>query len=95
MTILWIILKNKVIILIHTFFIFFLVFFNFLHNLQRYGIALVKNVPKRKGSVGKVASRISELRNNMYGAIFDVVSTPNANNLAYTSHQIGFHADLM
>lgn len=41
-----------------------------------------------------VARRIGFLRETNFGTTFEVISKPNPNNLAYTSHALPLHTDL-
>ena len=65
-----------------------------LERLYCYGLCVVKNVPKQSGEVLNVAQRISYLRETAYGRIFDVISIPNAENIAYTNLHLKLHMDL-
>lgn len=66
-----------------------------LQILNQDGVSIVKNVPLESGSVEKVANYISFIKETVYGRIFDVVSMPNATNIAYTSLELKPHMDLM
>lgn len=73
-------------------------FWNALQALNRDGIVLLDDVPAQgpagQPGVAAVAERIAYLRETSYGRVFDVVSVPNAENLAYTSLGLEMHADL-
>lgn len=66
-----------------------------LKNLASYGLIIVKNVPESDASVQKVGERIGPLMNTFYGLTWDVVSKPDAENVAYTSEFLPLHQDLM
>jgi gamma-butyrobetaine dioxygenase len=66
-----------------------------LRLLNDYGFAIVRNVPTEPGMVLKVAERISFLRNSNFGVLFDVVSMPDPNSLAYTAVKLNAHTDLV
>jgi hypothetical protein len=66
-----------------------------LDTLQKYGLALVRNVPTLDKHVEQVALRIGPIRETFYGRSWDVKSVPDAKNIAYTSLFLGLHMDLM
>ena len=68
--------------------------YTWLDQLNMYGLSLVKNVPTKLGSIRNIVERICYIRSTMYGDIFDVVSVPNAMNIAYTSVKLDIHQDL-
>ena len=67
---------------------------NWLEKLYDFGLCVVKNVPKKEGEVIRVAERISYIRETSYGRLFDVISLPNAINIAYTNLHLKLHMDL-
>ena len=64
-----------------------------LRDLARYGFALLHQVPVEKGQVAAVGDRLGHVRVTNYGRLFDVVSLPNPNNLAFTAVGLGVHTD--
>jgi len=64
-------------------------------QLQSHGLLFVTNVPEDVESVARLANRIGPLKNTFYGETWDVRSTPQAINVAYTAQNLGFHMDLM
>lgn len=66
-----------------------------MRNLSRLGLIFVKNVPKSREMVEKIATRMGPLRNSFYGSTWDVKTVPEAKNVAYTNQFLGFHMDLM
>ena len=64
-----------------------------LRDLERYGFALLHQVPVEKGQVAAVGDRLGHVRVTNYGRLFDVVSLPNPNNLAFTAVGLGVHTD--
>ncbi len=62
-------------------------------DLTRSGIALVSNLECKEGSVLQFARRIGFVRNTNYGDLFDVISMPEPNNLAYSSLGLPLHTD--
>ena len=68
---------------------------NVLHHLWRTGLVFISDVPKEHSSVQELAERIGPLYNSFYGLTWDVRSSPNAKNVAYTNRHLGFHMDLL
>jgi gamma-butyrobetaine dioxygenase len=64
-----------------------------LQALALYGFALLRRVPMEPGQVAVVGDRLGHVRVTNYGRIFDVVSRPDPNNLAYTGLALGVHTD--
>ena len=62
-----------------------------LGHLLYYGLFFISSVPTESGSVSAIAERIGPLRNSIYGLTWDVKSVPSAENIAYTSGNLGFH----
>lgn len=63
--------------------------------LHSVGVVIIKNVPRVKTSVKKVAEKIAYLRNTMYGETWDVIAVPDPINVAYTNIPLELHQDLM
>lgn len=66
-----------------------------LKDLALYGLIVVKNVPESDTSVQNVGERIGPLMDTFYGRTWDVVSKPDAENVAYTSEFLPLHQDLL
>ena len=66
-----------------------------MRNLQRTGLIFVKDIPDSREEVEKIATRMGPLRNTFYGMTWDVRTVPEAKNVAYTNHFLGYHMDLM
>ncbi|KAJ5085134.1 hypothetical protein N7532_009905 [Penicillium argentinense] len=66
-----------------------------MRNLQRLGLIFVKDIPKSRDLVKKIAERMGPLRNSFYGETWDVRTVPEAKNVAYTNQFLGFHMDLL
>lgn len=66
-----------------------------MRNLQRTGLIFVKDIPKSRELVKKIAERMGPLRNSFYGETWDVRTVPQAKNVAYTNQHLGFHMDLL
>ncbi|WP_448954292.1 TauD/TfdA family dioxygenase [Labrys neptuniae] len=66
--------------------------FDFLVTTQSLGLCLVDGLAPGQGL--EVAQRIGFLRETNFGKVFDVVSKPDPNNLAYTAQALALHTDL-
>ena len=64
-------------------------------KIATHGYCIVRNCPTAKDSVQKVASCITPVIPSFYGNTFDVVSTENAINVAYTNVELPLHMDLV
>jgi gamma-butyrobetaine dioxygenase len=65
----------------------------FLQALADHGFAVLHQVPLEPGQVAAVGDRLGHVRVTNYGRLFDVVSIPYPNNLAYTAVALGVHTD--
>ena len=61
---------------------------------RRTGLSIVTALADTVEAGMDVARRIGFLRETNFGIEFDVVSKPDPNNLAYTSHRLPLHTDL-
>ena len=68
---------------------------DWLRQLERFGISFVRGAPTTPGTVVGLAERIAFLRNSNFGLLWDVVSKPDPDSLAYTAHALGPHIDLV
>ena len=68
-------------------------FSNLLSDFQELGFVIVKNTSTEEGTVIKFAEMFGPVRTTNFGKHFDVVSKPEANDLAYTSLGIKAHTD--
>jgi gamma-butyrobetaine dioxygenase len=66
----------------------------FLEDVAVHGLALVEGLPDREDAGLEIGNLIGPRRNSNFGAIFDVISKPDANNLAYTAVHLHLHTDL-
>lgn len=64
-------------------------------DLCQWGLVIVKSVPESKEAVEDIASKIGDLQSTFYGKTWDVISKPNAENVAYTNEFLCLHQDLM
>jgi gamma-butyrobetaine dioxygenase len=65
-----------------------------LRETVRRGLSIVENVEGGAAGGTAVAERAGFLRRTNFGTTFEVVSKPDPNNLAYTSHALPLHTDL-
>lgn len=64
-------------------------------NLHKWGLVVIRGVPQTESAVEQVASRLGHLQATFYGPTWDVVSKPQAENVAYTNEFLCLHQDLM
>lgn len=64
-------------------------------NLHFWGLVVIRGVPQTEDAVEQVASRLGHLQATFYGPTWDVVSKPQAENVAYTNEFLCLHQDLM
>ncbi|KAJ8118393.1 hypothetical protein OPT61_g599 [Boeremia exigua] len=69
--------------------------YNLMKQLQTYGLAFVTNIPGKETSLATIATRMGPIKDTLYGQTWDVRTVPAAINAAYTSHDLGFHTDLL
>ncbi|CAK7213787.1 hypothetical protein SBRCBS47491_001924 [Sporothrix bragantina] len=70
-------------------------FYRGLLDLYQLGILIVDDVPDSENAVRKIANQIGNIQTTFYGELFDVVSKPNAENVAYTNVFLCLHQDLL
>ncbi len=61
--------------------------------VRDYGFVLLDDVPRRPGQVLDVIRHFGYVRETNYGALFEVRTRVDANNLAYTNRGLGCHLD--
>ncbi|KAM0270610.1 hypothetical protein ACHAQH_009394 [Verticillium albo-atrum] len=64
-------------------------------ELAESGLVFITGVPKKHDSVKRVALQFGGLKETFYGNTWDVVSKPQAENVAYTSEYLGLHSDML
>ncbi len=64
-----------------------------LESFLTFGFVIFEGVPTQPGTVLKVGSMFGFTRETNFGALFNVRSTPNATDLAYTSVPLDPHTD--
>ncbi|SCU88907.1 LADA_0E12706g1_1 [Lachancea dasiensis] len=70
---------------------------NTLENMRKFGISFIAEFPKEEQEtlLKNVAERIGPIRATFYGEVFDVMNKPDAENIAYTAHNLPLHQDLL
>jgi len=66
---------------------------DWLAGVDRFGFAILHQVPIRPGEVTRVVDLFGYVRETNYGRLFDVRSVVNPNNLAFTGLPLGVHTD--
>ncbi|KAL2886250.1 Gamma-butyrobetaine dioxygenase [Ceratocystis lukuohia] len=64
-------------------------------DLEALGLVFLTDVPRDKESVARIGLRINTLQETFYGRTWDVVSKPQAENVAYTAGFLGLHQDML
>ncbi|KAL8376470.1 hypothetical protein RB595_007525 [Gaeumannomyces hyphopodioides] len=64
-------------------------------ELARLGLVFIRGVPESEAAVEEIARPIGHLQTTFYGKTWDVVSKPQAENVAYTNVFLGLHQDLL
>src|SRR6202040_2336145 len=67
--------------------------FSWLESFLTLGFVIFEGVPTTPGTVLRVASKFGFTRETNFGALFDVRSTPEASDLAYTAVPLDPHTD--
>lgn len=67
---------------------------HFLKDTKQTGLAIVDGLPNDVEAGTEIAKRIGFLRETNFGVTFEVMTKPDPNNLAYTSHALPLHSDL-
>ena len=67
----------------------------YLGQLVEFGVSFVRHAPTVDGTVAALAERIAFIRNSNFGPVWDVISKPDPDSLAYTSHTLTPHTDLV
>lgn len=70
-------------------------FYRGLRDLHELGILIVDGVPDSEVAVKEIANQIGNIQNTFYGELFDVVSKPQAENVAYSNVFLCLHQDLL
>ena len=67
--------------------------FDWVSHFLRWGFIIFSGVPTEPGAILRVAMRFGFTRTTNFGELFNVRSTPDANDLAYTSIALDPHTD--
>ncbi|KAI1421264.1 Clavaminate synthase-like protein [Xylaria sp. FL1777] len=62
---------------------------------NNYGLIFLRDIPSDENAVKEIAFKFGLIQDTFYGRTWDVVSKPNAENVAYTSSYLGLHQDLL
>ncbi|WP_368412674.1 TauD/TfdA family dioxygenase [Dongia sp.] len=65
----------------------------FLDAYHAHGFGLIRHSPAVPETVLAIGNHLGFVRVTNYGALFDVISLPNPNNLAFTPIGLGVHSD--
>lgn len=65
----------------------------FLDAYHAHGFGLIRHSPRAPGTVLDIGNHLGFVRVTNYGALFDVKSVANPNNLAFTPIGLGVHSD--
>jgi gamma-butyrobetaine dioxygenase len=68
---------------------------SWLKQIRRFGVSFIRGAPTAPGTVVGIAERVAFLRNSNFGLLWDVMSKPDPDSLAYTSHALAPHIDLV
>ena len=64
-----------------------------LNTFYEYGYVVIKNTKAEENEVINFAEKLGPVRSTNFGKLFNVVSKPNPNDLAYTAIELKSHSD--
>lgn len=64
-------------------------------ELAATGLVFLTGVPPTETAVADVALKFGAIKETFYGRTWDVISKPDAENVAYTSAYLGLHSDML
>ena len=64
-----------------------------LSSFYEYGYVVIKNTKAEENEVINFAEKLGPIRSTNFGKLFNVVSKPNPNDLAYTALELKSHSD--
>ncbi|KAK2057004.1 TfdA family taurine catabolism dioxygenase TauD [Colletotrichum caudatum] len=64
-------------------------------SLSQIGLVFLTNMPQTETAVADVALKFGAVKETFYGRTWDVISKPDAENVAYTSSYLGLHSDML
>jgi gamma-butyrobetaine dioxygenase len=67
---------------------------SWMRECAKFGLTIIHGLDDRIEAGIEVAERVGFLRKTNFGTVFDVISMPDPNNLAYTSVALPLHTDL-
>jgi Taurine catabolism dioxygenase TauD, TfdA family/Gamma-butyrobetaine hydroxylase-like, N-terminal len=67
--------------------------YGWLRRVWTDGLAFLDHVPTEPGALAETVGLVGRLVETNYGAVFDVKSVPQPENLAYTDRGLGLHTD--
>ena len=67
--------------------------YKILQDFYKYGFVLIRNVPQKNNYIIKFANSMGVVRETNFGKLFNVISMPKPNDLAYTSMGLSGHTD--
>ena len=68
--------------------------YDWIVETKRYGVSVVHGIADDKEAGMAIAERIGFLAPTNFGTIFEVMSKPDPNNIAYTAEALPLHTDL-
>ena len=69
-------------------------FTQWVQAISQFGVGILSGTPAEPETVERLATMIGPIRPSNFGNLFDVVSKPDADTLAYTSDELKPHTDL-
>ncbi|TDZ30033.1 Gamma-butyrobetaine dioxygenase [Colletotrichum spinosum] len=64
-------------------------------ELSQTGLLFLTGVPQTETAVADIALKFGAIKETFYGRTWDVISKPEAENVAYTSSYLGLHSDML
>ncbi|KAH0429055.1 hypothetical protein CcaCcLH18_08682 [Colletotrichum camelliae] len=64
-------------------------------ELAATGLIFLTGVPNSETAVADIGLKFGALKETFYGRTWDVISKPDAENVAYTSSYLGLHSDML
>ncbi|GJC90731.1 gamma-butyrobetaine dioxygenase [Colletotrichum liriopes] len=64
-------------------------------SLSQIGLVFLTDVPQTETAVADIALKFGAVKETFYGRTWDVISKPDAENVAYTSSYLGLHSDML
>ncbi|GKT41066.1 gamma-butyrobetaine dioxygenase [Colletotrichum spaethianum] len=64
-------------------------------SLSQIGLVFLTGVPQTETAVADIALKFGAVKETFYGRTWNVISKPDAENVAYTSSYLGLHSDML